>query len=92
MKLSGSAYLIYDRVCPRLLISFNEAQCKMLIQSTYITTFLERALKTRMPQHKCLPHLVCINPTPLLFKKKCKIQKMISKFEKSFTLVQSLFR
>ena len=25
--------------------------------------------RTRADQHKCLPHLACINPTPLLYKK-----------------------
>ena len=25
--------------------------------------------RTRVVQHKCLPHIACINPTPLLFKK-----------------------
>ena len=31
----------------------------------------------RADQHKCLPHLACINPKPLLF-----LKNYISKFEK----------
>ena len=47
-------------------------------------------MTTRMcaDQHKCLPHLACLNPTPLLFKKVyLVIQKMIPKLEKNFPLV-----
>ena len=37
-------------------------------------------------QHKCLPHLACINPTPLLFKKKKIVtnSKNYSEIKKSY--------
>ena len=49
---------------------------KWLYDLTRLDLFGANALliKSRMRavQHKCVPHLACINPTPLLFKKKIK--------------------
>ena len=41
----------------------------------------------RADQHKCLPHLACINPTPLLFLKIVVNSKNDSDIGKSFPLV-----
>ena len=52
-------------------------------RTKYTEREIARKTRTRADQHKCLPLLAFINPTPLLFKKKLySIQKMISKFEK----------
>ena len=49
-----------------------------LLQETYRESKMVRSkikicnkfpTRTRVDQHKCLPHLACINPTPLLFLK-----------------------
>ena len=46
----------------------------------------------RAVQHKCLPHLACINPMQLLFYIFYLIRKMILKFENFFWIFFSFLQ
>ena len=53
----------------KIRITYENYTCALTgSPNNYIVTHQNNCTtRTRVVQHKCLPHLACINPTPLLF-------------------------